>query len=312
MDDFDLFDAVDHINGENRQNQQQQNVESNDSAISDSISGFGADADNPDANEQYILDNQQPIIQGHFEVQHGNVQNGRVESGLASSISRSHESEFEPIIEEYPENDQTKTSNLKSEATEGELDHTDAKFQNDNATNADVSNKYDIEKFKSSFDLAIEKGYTKQAMVYLQNRDLSKDFRSMHLKPLSELVEDGQEEDLDRNDRFINKKCLIELFNMELLCFQNYLELIEVDKFDEVLRIMKERKKHNLMEILSNNPSKPANTEIQKILGVLYKDVKKCKRNRNRNRTLKQSMLDRIKVHIKSINSFKEQLSTIV
>lgn len=149
MDDvFDLFDAIDAIGNQNPQQQANLSV-GNDSALPDSIDGFGIDIDNPEANEEYLGENQNPqaIIQGPGVVNE-NIQLEEKDSGLATSLSGTHVSEFTPVLTEYNLELEPGTDDTENDQNDGNSDQLETNYE-------------------SALDLAISRGYMQQATTYL-------------------------------------------------------------------------------------------------------------------------------------------------
>lgn len=151
MDDvMDLFGLPPNPNP---QQQQQPPSVGGDSGLPESDDGLGADDGNLVANQQYILENQQRhlIIQAPGMLD-GNNRISELESGLASSVSSGGSSmtDFEPTIIEY-QIDGPDSDNL-----------IDYRIVNVNSPST-LSNNYN-----SAFDLAMDRGYTEQAMIYVE------------------------------------------------------------------------------------------------------------------------------------------------
>lgn len=169
MDDvFDLFDAIDAIGNQNPQQQGNLSV-GDDSALPDSIDGFRIDIDNPEANEEYLRENQNPqaIIQGPGVVNE-NIQPEEEESGLATSLSGTHVSEFTPILTEYNLESEPDTDDTENDQNDGNSDQLETNYE-------------------STLDLAMSRGYTQQAIIFLHHQGFIKSLNPSILEFFSNL-----------------------------------------------------------------------------------------------------------------------------
>lgn len=201
----DMFDAIDALGNQNPQQQANLSV-GDDSALPDSIDGFGIDNDNPEANEEYLIENQnqQAIIQGPGIVNE-NIQPEEKDSGLATSLSGTHISEFTPILTEYNLESEPGTDVTKNDQNDGNSDQLETNYE-------------------SAFDLAIDRGYIQQAMTYLDHSP--DDFRSMYKKQLKEIHPNMDPDSLkdphDLNDIYVSKKGLVSVMQIEKTNFQKH------------------------------------------------------------------------------------------
>lgn len=251
MDDvFDLFDEIDAIGNQNPQQQANLSV-GNDSALPDSIDGFGIDIDNPEANEEYLGENQNPqaIIHGPGVVDE-NIQPEEKDSGLATSLSGTHVSEFTPIVTEYNLESEPGTDDNKNDQNDGNSDQLETTSE-------------------SAFDLAIDCGYIQQAMTYLYHSP--DDLHSKHKKQLKELLPntDSLKYPHKPNDIYVSRTALVSVIKMEIMNFQNYLENIQANQFEEVLQRIEIRKKNGVSKFFVGNGEEMQNrieTLIEKCL----------------------------------------------
>lgn len=280
-EEFDLNDLVDAVDEPNAQNQAIAEIGS-DSGMPNSVSGFGVDVDDPAGNAQYLMENENPhlIIQGPGAPE--NIRVEGMESGVASSISRSAISEFVPEIIEF-------SSDIDETANNEIIPNHDHQFEN----------------YQSSFDLAIEKGYTEQAMNYV-NFSTNK-LESMHIKQLKELDKNQNQHELHHNDIYFSRKLVLECVRMEIGTFQKHSANIEAKKYDEILKDIEN--KENLVNKIMNEAGFK-----NKLEGHIGKTVRELKTEGIRAIESKKIHIlhNLIKNHIEYLEAFETTLTEAI
>ncbi|XP_013195131.2 uncharacterized protein LOC106138507 [Amyelois transitella] len=278
---------------------------SNDSNLGSSLTNYGIDRNNPEENQQYIRENEDPhaIIQGIGVDAMFIDENVRDDSGLASSISKTKESEFVPQIIEF---EKEKTANTQSLLNESDIEDVENILIAEEATYDEIHNLSEElqDMGLSTFDLAIERGFHDQAKIYYDDViSKGQKLRTKFLKSEDEINKASSEKTGQNNvtetdisglgNGYYSKQFVYQQIYMLQMDFKEYLNCIESNDYKKLLK--KLQYKNNRLNEVEKKIERNINT--------------KKKRN---DAMLKEETINMIRKFIEHLDSFESQFKDFI